>query len=222
MVNPNRGLFSWSDVERRPELERLERVLKALPDEELLTALEQRRGRGRDDYPIRAMWRALVAGMVFQHVSIQSLLRELGRNPALLEVCGFDPLGPRSRPKREVVVGPEGPKVVLKEAPRRDGVPSAWNFSRFLSSLAKLEAERGLIAGMMGKLREQLMEEVEDFGEHPTGRRSRAIRRGGRAGRGGRPRTRMRIGGSTRWEGRTARRGSCGGRSRPGSATRCT
>ena len=40
MVNPNRGLFSWSDVERRPELERLERVLKALPDEELLTALE--------------------------------------------------------------------------------------------------------------------------------------------------------------------------------------
>ena len=56
--------------------------------------------------------------------------------------------------------------MVLKEAPRRDGVPSAWNFSRFLSSLAKLEAERGLIAGMMGKLREQLMEEVEDFGEH--------------------------------------------------------
>ena len=166
MVNPNRGLFSWSDVERRPELERLERVLKALPDEELLRALEQRRGRGRDDYPIRAMWRALVAGMVFQHVSVESLLRELRRNPALLDVCGFDPLGPRRRPKREVVVGAEGPKGVLKEVPRGDGVPSAWNFSRFLSSLAKLEAERGLIAGMMGKLREQLMEEVEGFGEH--------------------------------------------------------
>ena len=166
MVNHNRGLFWWSDVERRPELERLEMVLKALPDEELLAALEQRRGRGRDDYPIRAMWRALVAGIVFQHVSIQSLLRELRRNPALLEVCGFDRLGPRSRPKREVVVGADGPKVVLKEVPRGDGVPSAWNFSRFLSSVAKLEAERGLIAAMMGKLREQLMEEVEGFGEH--------------------------------------------------------
>ena len=166
MASRNRGLFSWSDVERRPELERLEMVLKALPDEELLTALEQRRGRGRDDYPIRPMWRALVAGIVFQHVSVESLLRELRRNPALLEVCGFDPLGPRSRPKREVVVGAEGPKVVLKEAPRRDGVPSAWNFSRFLSSVAKLEAERGLMVAMMGKLREQLMEEVEDFGEH--------------------------------------------------------
>ena len=53
MVNRNRPLFSWSDVERRPELERLEMVLKALPDEDLLRALERRRGRGRDDYPIR-------------------------------------------------------------------------------------------------------------------------------------------------------------------------
>ena len=99
MVNRNRPLFSWSDVERRPELERLEMVLKALPDEDLLRALEQRRGRGRDDYPIRAMWRALVAGIVFQHVSVESLLRELRRNPALLDVCGFDPMGPRRRPK---------------------------------------------------------------------------------------------------------------------------
>ncbi len=108
MVHHNRPLFSWSDVERRPELERLEMVLKALPDEDLLRALEQLRGRGRDDYPIRAMWRALIAGIVFQHVSVESLLRELRRNPALLDVCGFDPLGPRRRPKREVVVGPGG------------------------------------------------------------------------------------------------------------------
>ncbi len=112
------------------------------------------------------MWRALVAGIVLQHVSIQSLLRELRRNPALLEVCGFDRLGPRRRPKREVVVGVGGPKVVLKEVPRGDGVPSAWNFSRFLSSVATLEAERGLMVAMMGQLREQLMEEVEGFGEH--------------------------------------------------------
>ena len=159
MVKGNRPLFSWSEVERLPELERLELVLKALPDEELLRALEQRRGRGRDDYPIRAMWRALVAGIVFQHVSVESLLRELRRNPALLDVCGFDPMGPRRRPKRTGGLGP-------KEVPRGEGVPSRWNFSRFLSSVARLEAERGLIAGMMGKLREQLMEEVEGFGEH--------------------------------------------------------
>ena len=65
-------MFSWNDVEPRPDLVRLEKVLKALPDEALLRALEQRRGRGRDDYPIRAMWRALIAGIVFQHVSVES------------------------------------------------------------------------------------------------------------------------------------------------------
>ena len=108
MVNRNRPLFSWSDVERRPELERLEMVLEALPDEDLLRALERRRGRGRDDYPIRAMWRALVAGIVFQHVSVESLLRELRRNPALLDVCGFDPMGPRRRPKGGDVWGLRG------------------------------------------------------------------------------------------------------------------
>ena len=53
-----------------------------------------------------------------------------------------------------------------KEVPRGEGVPSTWNFSRFLSSVARLEEEGGLIAGMTGRLREQLMEEVEDFGEH--------------------------------------------------------
>ena len=109
------------------------------------------------------MWRALIAGIVFQHVSVESLLRELRRNPALLDVCGFDPMGPRSAGGNgQAGLGPEGPK----EVPRREGVPSRWNFSRFLSSVVRLEEERGLIAGMTGRLREQLMEEVEDFGEH--------------------------------------------------------
>ena len=123
------------------------------PDEDLLRALERRRGRGRDDYPIRAMWRALVAGIVFQHVSVESLLRELRRNPALLDVCGFDPMGPWRRAKGGGVGGSRGKK--------RDGVPSAWNFSRFLTAVVKLEEKQG---GIDDAAREQLMEEVEDRG----------------------------------------------------------
>ena len=92
-------LFSWDDVERLPELRRLEFVLDNLPDAAVVGALEARRGRGRDEYPVGAMWRALVAGMVFGHESAASLLRELGRNPALLGLCGFDPLG-RQAPTR--------------------------------------------------------------------------------------------------------------------------
>ena len=90
-------LFSWDDVERLPELKRLGFVLDNLPDAELVGALESRRGRGRDEYPVSAMWRALVAEVVFGHDSAASLLRELGRNPALLGVCGFDPLGRQAR-----------------------------------------------------------------------------------------------------------------------------
>jgi hypothetical protein len=52
--------------------------------------LEQERGKGRDDYPIRAVWNSLLAGIVYLHPSIESLRRELGRNGQLREICGFD------------------------------------------------------------------------------------------------------------------------------------
>ena len=54
----NKLLFSWDDVEYLPDLQRLEFVLRYLPDEDLLRALNGKRGRGRDDYPVEAMWRA--------------------------------------------------------------------------------------------------------------------------------------------------------------------
>ena len=79
MTTTSNVLFCWHDVEKLPELRRLELVLDTLPDEELVAALEGERGRGRNDYPVRAMWRALVAGVVFGHRSIASLLRELRR-----------------------------------------------------------------------------------------------------------------------------------------------
>ena len=71
------------------------------------------------------MWRALVAGMVFGHESAASLLRELGRNPALLGRRGFDPLG-RQAPTRRTVerTADGGAAVVQLASPRRDGVPS--------------------------------------------------------------------------------------------------
>ena len=44
-------LFSWADVDELPDLRRLALVLEALPDE--ASQLEKKRGRGRDDYPVR-------------------------------------------------------------------------------------------------------------------------------------------------------------------------
>ncbi|MHB1256389.1 MAG: transposase [Dethiobacteraceae bacterium] len=89
-IIPQKQLFGWQEVEELGDLQRLLLVLNYLPDEELIEKLEQERGKGRDDYPIRAVWNSILAGVVYQHPSIESLRRELRRNAQLREVCGFD------------------------------------------------------------------------------------------------------------------------------------
>ena len=83
------ALFAWDAVEARSDLERFFLVRDHLPDSDLITALGAQRGPGRADYPVIPMWNALVAGVVFQHKSIELLQRELSRNPSLLQACGF-------------------------------------------------------------------------------------------------------------------------------------
>ena len=48
------ALFDWDAVEAHSDVERFYRVRDHLPDQ----ALEVRRGKGRDDYPVGAMWKA--------------------------------------------------------------------------------------------------------------------------------------------------------------------
>jgi hypothetical protein len=89
-ILPQKQLFRWEEIENLGDLQRLELVLRSVPDEPLMRCLESRRGRGRNDYPIRAVWNSLLAGVVFQHPSIESLRRELLRNGQLRWLCGFD------------------------------------------------------------------------------------------------------------------------------------
>lgn len=49
---------------------------------------EVMRGAGHDDHPVAEMRNALIAGVVFRYPSVEALVRELGRNPALLQACG--------------------------------------------------------------------------------------------------------------------------------------
>ena len=158
----NKLLFSWDDVEYLPDLQRLEFVLRYLPDEDLLRALNGKRGRGRDDYPVEAMWRALVAGVVFQHPSLAALIRELRRNPALLGLCGFNPLPRQGRPVvvREATAGAQAARLV--PAPLHDSVPGDANFSRLLRNVVHLEEQQGLVSAMVDTLRKRLMEALPD------------------------------------------------------------
>lgn len=88
-IIPQLSLFSWQDLQELGDLERLVLVLDTVPDEALMGQLETARGRGRNEYPVRAMWNSVLAGVVFQHPSIESLRRELGRNAQLRALCGF-------------------------------------------------------------------------------------------------------------------------------------
>jgi transposase len=136
---PQRQLFCWNEIDELGDLHRLRLVLEHLPDERLMTALEKHRGRGRDDYPIRAMWNSLLAGIVFQHTSIEQLRRELSRNGQLRWLCGFD----------------------LHKG--LDAVPPAYVYTRFLRLLFR---HADLIDAMFDDLVEQLRKLLPDFGRH--------------------------------------------------------
>ena len=130
-------LFKWQDVEAKSDLERLRLVVNHLPDEALMAKLEEHRKWGRDDYPIRPVWNSILAGIVYQHESVESLRRELLRNGELREGCGFDP------------------------HKGSDAVPPAWVYTRFLKLLLKFKAD---IDAMFDCLVDELKGLLPDLG----------------------------------------------------------
>ena len=134
---PQRSLFSWREIDELGDLQRLRLALDYLPDEALMQDLERHRGRGRDDYPIRAVWNSVLAGIVFQHKSVQQLRRELSRNGQLRWLCGFD-----------LIQG-------------QDAVPSASVYTRFFR-LLYTRAEQ--VESMFHELLETLRQCLPGFG----------------------------------------------------------
>ena len=138
-IIPQAFLLNWREIEAASDLDRLRLVLEAIPDEPLMRVLEQERGNGRDEYPIRPVWNSILAGVVFQHCSVASLRRELCRNAELRQLCGFDPLaGERA-------------------------VPTDSAYSNLLEGLMKHE---GTIREMFHLLVEKLRAHLPDLGEH--------------------------------------------------------
>ncbi|MFC2035104.1 transposase [Chloroflexota bacterium] len=69
----------------------LKPVFDNLHDEPLITALEKTRWTGRRGYPIKVMWRTLIAGYAFENQipTIQGLIRTLQKNPSMAFQCGI-------------------------------------------------------------------------------------------------------------------------------------
>ena len=132
------NLFNWKDVNDLGDLERLQLVIEHLPDQKLIKILQQSRKNGRNKNPIVAMWNSLLAGVVFQHSSVESLRRELSRNAQLRELCGFDPLKGAS------------------------AIPSKSAYNRFIASIIK---NNNLIDEMFNELVKELSRLLPNFGK---------------------------------------------------------
>lgn len=136
-IIPQPFLFDWSSIDAASDLDRLRLVLAAIPDEPFMQVLEAERGNGRDDYPVRATWNSILAGVVYQHPSVEALRRELGRNGELRKLCGFDPM-------RGVFA-----------------IPTPWAYTHFQDSLLAHESE---IRRMFHDLVEKIRTHLPDFG----------------------------------------------------------
>ncbi|MBI4473309.1 MAG: transposase [Acidobacteria bacterium] len=138
-IIPQGYLLNWREIDAASDLDRLRLVLGAIPDEPLMRILEQERGNGRDEYPIRSVWNSILAGVVFQHPSVACLRRELRRNAELRQLCGFDPL--------------------LGEG----AVPTDSAYSNFLECVMRHEE---MIRDMFHVLVEKLRADLPDLGKY--------------------------------------------------------
>lgn len=75
-----------------PGLQELSEYLSLLAecDEELVGALELERGHGRNDYPVRAMWRLMAVCLYLRKGRFSELLGELRRSCDLARLLGFE------------------------------------------------------------------------------------------------------------------------------------
>jgi hypothetical protein len=85
-------------------------------------------GNGRDGLSVRAMRNLVVAGIVFQHPSIESLLCVLARNLRLHVPFGFVPCRCSVSPRRGC--SPIPTRAVTHT--------SSWNVSRFLANVIEM------------------------------------------------------------------------------------
>lgn len=136
-IIPQISLFKWEEIEELGDLERLRLVIEYIPDESLMRKLEDERRNGRDDYPVRAVWNTVLAGVVFGHISIESLRRELSRNGQLRFMCGLYGVSNKA-------------------------VPTEWVYTRFFKKLFAHEEE---ISKILEAMVEELRRLLPDFGK---------------------------------------------------------
>ena len=150
------SLFDDTQNENLGDLERLQKVFDNIPDDKLIRKLKEKRGKGRNEWPVEAMWNSFIASFIFDHDSIASLLRELNRNSQLRIICGFQPHIYSVLTNRKDEYGKR-----IKEN-RYKLAPTASAYTNFLNNLKECENE---LREMFNELVKYMYENLKGFGE---------------------------------------------------------
>ena len=150
------SMFDDTQNENLGDLERLQKVFDNLPDEKLIRRLKEKRGKGRNEWPVEAMWNSFIASFIFDHDSIASLLRELNRNSQLRIICGFQPHIYSVLTDKKDEYGKRISESRYKLA------PTASAYTNFLNNLKECEQES---REMFDTLVKYMYENLNDFGE---------------------------------------------------------
>lgn len=134
-------LFAWEALDDSPSLATIKAFLAAVPDAALLASLRRARGKGRDDYPVQALWGVVLLTGLLRHPTIEATLGDLGRNEAMRRLIGIE-----------------------SEA----GVPKGYNVSRFLTVLGT-EPHRTLLGEVFNAMIRLLGTVVADLGQRTAG-----------------------------------------------------
>ena len=116
-------IFDYMEIEELGDLVRLKLCLENIDDEKLCKRLEEQRGNGRNDFPVRVMLNLIYAMKIFGHRSVESFRRELSRNSQLRKVCGLKD---------------EDYKYLGK---RKSLIPESRVFTGFFKSLIKVQED---------------------------------------------------------------------------------
>lgn len=135
------SVFDYSEIDILGDLERCKLVIENAPDEKVIKKLYEIRGKGRNDYPIEAVWNSLLIMPLVECSKVEQLRRELSRNSDLRRLCGFN--------DADYYYG------------KRKLVPSPKAYSNMMKNLKKIEP---LLKESFNELREFMYENLENFG----------------------------------------------------------
>ncbi len=140
-IQRTKPLFAWDCLEDSPTLKTIKLLLDVIPDEPLLDSLQQTRGKGRNNVPLRTAWGILVLSVALRHPSIDHCLAELKRNESLRKLLGIE---------------------------SEETVPRKWSLSRFLERLGE-EPHLTRLHEVFDTMIERLGSVVPDLGQNTAG-----------------------------------------------------